>query len=168
MTESFVDAVTVPQVIVGVDDKAAGLAALRYAVAEARRRGMPLHAVRIQHTVCPGDFLDIDLAFALAFGGYPEDVPVYRELQLGAAGPGLAARPHNPADLLVVGTSGRGWWHALWSGSASRVCLRKARCQVLIVPGPELGRRVRGRRFSLVRKDDLWDEFDRAQSTRGQ
>jgi hypothetical protein len=65
-----------PRVIVGVDDSVPGLAALRFAVGEARRRGVPLHAVRARTDLVLGDFTEIDAAFAEAFGAYPDGVEV--------------------------------------------------------------------------------------------
>jgi nucleotide-binding universal stress UspA family protein len=134
-----------PRVIVGVDDSVPGLAALRVAIGEARRRGIPLHAARAQADLVLGDYTQIDEAFAEAFGACPEDVEVHKELLLGPAAKALSRRANHPGDLLVVGTTGRGWWHSLWAGSVSRGCLHEAHCQVLIVPGPEMAR-IAGRR----------------------
>ncbi|HEV2637075.1 MAG TPA: universal stress protein [Actinocrinis sp.] len=154
-----------PRVIVGVDGSVPGLAALRFAVAEARRRGLPLHAVRAQAHVGVGDYREIDLAFAEAFGGLPEGVEVHRELMLCPAGTALTARASRPGDVLVVGTRGRGWWRSLLTGSVSRACLRSARCPVLIVPGPELSRAARSRRRRRATWRVLEDHAQSAQLT---
>jgi len=153
-----------PRVIVGVDDSVPGLAALRFAVGEARRRGLPLHAVRAQTILILGDHTEIDVAFAEAFGAFPEDVEVHKEVLAGPAAAALSRRANHPGDLLVIGTSGRGWWHALWTGSVSRGCLRQAHCQVLIVPGPEMARTSLRRR----QRRATWRGLeDHAQSARG-
>jgi nucleotide-binding universal stress UspA family protein len=145
------DTYTGPRVIVGVDDSAPGLAALRVAVGEARRRGLPLHAARAQTDLVLCDHTEIDLAFAEAFGACPEDVEVHKELLVGPAAKALSRRANHPGDLLVVGTTGRGWWHRFWAGSVSRGCLRSAHCQVLIVPGPETARTARRSRRATWR-----------------
>src|SRR5882757_5962341 len=115
-----------PRVIVGVDRSIPGLAALRFAVAEAGRRGAPLHAVRVQAEFTLEECEEIDAAFADAFGGLPKGVRIHREVLTGAVAEALTRRAHYSTDILVVGTHGRGRWHALWFGSISRACVRKA------------------------------------------
>ena len=153
-----------PRVVVGVDDSIPGLAALRFALAEARRRGIPLYAVHAQAFVTVGDHSVIDLAFAEAFGGCPEGVEIHRLVLPGPPAMALTGLADRPDDVLIVGTRGYGWWHAAWSGSVSRACLRTARCPVLTVPGPELARTARRRR----RRHATWRGLENhAQSTRG-
>ncbi|HZP53348.1 universal stress protein [Actinocrinis sp.] len=136
-----------PRVFVGVDRSIPGLAALRFAVAEARRRGTDLHAVRVASVLTLTETKEIDAAFDEALGGFPADVTVHRELLVGAVADTLARRARNPEDVLIVGTDGAGRWHGLWSRSISRECLRKAHCPVLIVPGPQMAIEVRRRRW---------------------
>jgi nucleotide-binding universal stress UspA family protein len=153
-----------PRVIVGVDDSVPGLAAVRFAVGEARRRGVPLHAVRAQYTIVLGDFREVDGAFAEAFGGFPRDVEIHKELLLGPPAAALARRANRAGDMIIIGTGGRGWWHAFLSGSVSRACLRTAHCPVLIVPGPELARAARRWR----RRRATWRGLENhAQTARG-
>jgi nucleotide-binding universal stress UspA family protein len=150
-----------PRVIVGVDDSLTGLAALRVAVAEARRRGLPLHALRARTSGIPCvDEQLIDAAFISALGGRPWDVEIYTEVANGTIRGEIAASATHPGDLIVVGNSGRGMWHALWSGSVSRSCLREARCAVLAVPAPELARTAHRHRWWRRRQRDLWEEFE--------
>lgn len=137
----------VPRVFVGVDRSIPGLAALRFAVAEARRRGTDLHAVRVVSVLTLTETSEIDAAFEEALGGLPADVVVHRELLIGPVAETLARRAHNPDDVLIVGTDGAGRWHGLWSRSISRDCLRRAHCPVLIVPGPQMAIEVRRRRW---------------------
>lgn len=150
-----------PRVIVGIDDSLTGLAALRTAVAEARRRGIPLHAVRARTTGIPCIDKDlIDATFITALGGRPWDVEIHTEVVDGTICGAIAASATHPGDLIVVGNSGRGTWHAVWSGSVSRSCLHEARCAVLAVPAPELARTAHRRHWWRGRHRDLWDEFE--------
>jgi len=153
-----------PRVVVGVDGSLHGLAALRIAAAEAARRGVPLYAVRVRSAASvPYALSEIDEAFVEALGGLPRNVELHREVALPPAATALTRRAVHAEDLLVLGESGRGAWHAFWSGSVTRGCLRKARCQVLVVPVPEMARTVwRPRRWSAARRD-VWQRFDEEQ-----
>lgn len=150
-----------PRVIVGVDDTLTGLAALRTAVAEARRRGVPLHALRARTTGIPCIDKDlIDATFITALGGRPWDVEIHTEVVDATIRSAIADSATHPGDLIVVGNSGRGMWHAFWSGSVSRSCLREACCAVLAVPAPELARTAHRHHRWRPRHRDLWDEFE--------
>lgn len=127
-----------PRVFVGVDRSIPGLAALRFAVAEARRRGAPLHAVRVTSELTLREAREIDEAFAESMGGYPDDVVVRREILVGPVAETLTRRARFPTDVLIVGTHGGGRRRVFGSGSISRAIVRKARCPVLVVPGPEM------------------------------
>lgn len=151
-----------PRVVVGVDGSLTGLAALRVAVAEARRRGLPLHALRSRTTAIPCiDESLIKAAFLDACGAVPADVEVHCEVSKRSILGAMAASATDPRDLIVVGNSGHGAWHELWSGSVSRGCLRHARCAVLAVPAPELARAVPREHWWRPRRRDLWDRFER-------
>lgn len=159
-----------PRVIVGVDRSLHGLAALRFAAAEAVRRGAPLYAVRVQSDLFPPtDYREIDAAFAEALGGFPQGVEVHKELAVPPVAAALARRAGDERDLLVVGESGRGIWHTVLFGSVARACLRRAGCPVVAVPAPEMARTVwrgvaRWRRGSA----DVWQRFEDEQpSLRG-
>lgn len=152
--------VAVPRVFVGVDRSIPGLAALRFAVAEARRRGTALYAVRVVNALTVEATGEIDAAFEEALGGVPTDLVVRRELLVGPVAETLARRARNPQDVLVVGTDGVSRWHGLWSRSISRECLRKARCPVLIVPGPQMAIEVRRRRRWLPHHRELLSGVD--------
>ena len=148
-----------PQLIVGIDRSPAGRAALRVAAAEAIRRGMPLHAVRVRsHLLGPvDDFTAIDLAFDDAFGGIPAGLDVRRAILDSPIAKALATRAHHPGDLLVLGSRGAGrsprqWWHRLWSRSTVQGCLRQARCPVLLVSASGTGRALDGT-DPVVRRD---------------
>jgi nucleotide-binding universal stress UspA family protein len=127
-----------PRVFVGVDRSVPGLAALRFAVAEARRRGAPLYAVRVSERLTMHEAVEIDAAFAEAMGGYPDDLVVRREILVGPVADTLTRRARYDTDVLIVGTHGGNRRHVFGPGSISRACVRKARCPVLVVPGPEM------------------------------
>lgn len=152
------------RVIVGVDRSPQGLAALRVAAREAAARATPLHAVRVEELLRLDESGDpaaeeIDLAFDEALGGVPDGLRVERSVQPPPVAGSLTAYANRPDDLLIVGTSAGGWWHALWSGSVARACVRKARCMVLVVPAPPLARELRRHRL-LPAERDLWRQFE--------
>ena len=120
------------------------------AAAEAIRRGMPLHAVRVRsHLRGPvDDFTDIDAAFAEALGRFPQGLDVRRAILDTPVTKALTDRAHHPGDLLVLGSGRRGlsrWWHRLWTRSTVQGCLRRARCPVLVVSAGGTARRTRVR-----------------------
>jgi len=148
-----------PRVVVGIDGSLTGLAALRVAVAEARRRDVPLHAVRAENIVpscLEGD--EITEAFLDAFGFVPTDIEIHQDASVLSARHALRASASDPRDLIVVGTGDRGWWRALWSGSLSRALTRNARCPILAVPAPEMARTVRRRH--ITGREDVWNRFE--------
>lgn len=149
-----------PRVFVGVDRSIPGLAALRVAVGEARRRSTALHAVRVVSVLSLTATGEIDAAFDEALGGLPDDLVVHREVLIGPVAETLARRARNPEDVLIVGTDGASRWHGLWSRSISRDCLRKAHCPVLIVPGPQMAIEVRRRHRWLPHHRELISGLD--------
>jgi nucleotide-binding universal stress UspA family protein len=148
-------------VVVGIDGSAHGVTALRWAIAEARRRRA---RVRVIHTwqvpVMPaGDspwtlmpapgFLEEEsdalqaggrmrLARTVeeALGGEPAGVELEQVLALGDPGDALVEQS-GQADLLVVGSRGHGAIGSLFLGSVSRHCANHAACPVVIVRGEE-------------------------------
>lgn len=149
-----------PRVVVGVDRSVHGLAALRFAVGEAARRGVPLYAVRVQPDLAsPTDYQEIDAAFAEALGGLPHGVELHKEVAFPPVAAALTRRASDERDVLVLGENGRSGWHAFWFGSVSRACLRRARCPMVAVPAPEMARSVwhRGVRWRHL---DVWQRFE--------
>ena len=133
-----------PRVVVGVDDSLSGLAAIRVAVAEARRRSLPLLAVRARTSgVASLESGTITAAFLEALGAFPADIRVEQHISILPIKDALCIAAGDPRDLLIVGTSGKGAWHALWSGSVLHAVSRGARCPVLAVPAPEMARNAR-------------------------
>lgn len=139
------------RIVVGVDGSEGSLAALRYALAEARAHGAQVHAVCAWHyppaygwAPMPDDW---DLASAAekslrdALARVEEEqppgepVPVTHEVVEGQ--PALALlRTAADADLLVVGTRGHGGFMGLLLGSVSQQCVQHAPCPVVVVPPP--------------------------------
>jgi nucleotide-binding universal stress UspA family protein len=140
-------------VVVGVDDSKSARAALRFALEEARMRGATLRAVHAWEFNYPGAAavkgayaipgFDLDslrraadaaletiVAEAIpATGG----VDVVRWVVEGAAASVLVEESRD-AELLVVGSRGRGGFAGLLLGSVSQQCAFHARCPVVIIP----------------------------------
>jgi len=148
-----------PCVVVGIDGALPGLAALRAAVTEAVRRDLPLYAVRVEALWPDSKIGQIDAVFAEALGGVPVGLDVHRALLPPPVAATLVDCADQPGDLLVIGTSGTGWWHTLWSGSIAHTCVRKARCPLLIVPAPPLARAVPQHRW-IRTPHDVWRRFE--------
>ena len=105
-------------VVVGIDESLSGLAALRYAVAEARRRGCGLRAVRAwqfgswrAYDAGPGlaaaalaiaedAAAAVRRAFESAMGGVPKDIEILAGAIEGAVVPALMAQITSPDDVL--------------------------------------------------------------------
>lgn len=151
------------RVVVGIAATIAGLQALRRAVEEARRRGVPLHAVRAWQS--PFNWSGADAArwreemaeearaelreaFALAFGGVPTDVAVRPVVVEGPPHRVLVAQADRDSDLLVVGVHRRR--HPWFPIGFGQYCRRHAGCPVLLVPPPELA--TTGRLGALARQ----------------
>lgn len=151
------------RVIVGIDGTVAGLRALRLAVTEARRRDLPLHAVRALNTdtkwyagygIPHDDWRreaaeTIRAAFAATLGGVPEDIEVACEAVIAPPGRALVDYASRDADVLFVGTSQRNWLRRAFRGSVARYCVAHAHCPVVAVP-PDTFARVASSR-DLVR-----------------
>jgi nucleotide-binding universal stress UspA family protein len=135
-------------IVVGVDGSQQSDAALHWAVSEATRREARLEVVNAYH----------ETQVVLPFG--PTTAPDHERLEqaslsllhhmvAGAVGPsgaaqveivsspaGAAAALHDAAataELLVVGSHGRGGLHGLGLGSVSHQCVHHAPCPVVVV-----------------------------------
>jgi K+-sensing histidine kinase KdpD len=150
-----------PRVVVSVNHSVAGYAALRVAVGIARSRRVPLQAV---HARAPFGALDndyINQAFHEALGGFPLDLELLKTSESESPSAALANNANDPRDLVVVGNDGRGMIRAIWSGSVARYLLKHVRCQVLVVPAPEMQRSTRRSLRKLRRqRTDVWDRFE--------
>ncbi|HEY8472585.1 MAG TPA: universal stress protein [Natronosporangium sp.] len=141
------------RVVVGVDHTLSGLQALRRAVAEARARRQPLHAVRAwkpaptswyvslaeqrEHEAAAASQL-VTEAFVETMGGVPTDLPVELIGKPGIPGEVLVEHANRTDDLLVVGTGSRRFWRRWLRDNVAWYCLAWARCPVLVVPPPAL------------------------------
>lgn len=149
------------RIVVGVDGSAGSLAALRFALEEARLRGATLHAVlawRLPlYEGVPGPFV-VELPAGTAPPLEEARAALQREAErvldeavregAGGAGPGVEIRREaveaapaealleaaRGADLLVVGSRGHGGFAGLLLGSVGLRCARQAPCPVAIVP----------------------------------
>jgi len=140
--------------VVGVDESAGSAEALRWAVAEAKLRKSPLRIVHAWEYPMASSITDlpIDTDTLRAFKEQADNV--IDEMLLGAGGDvrdseggigiervvthGGAAeallRASEDADLLVVGSRGRGGFTSLLLGSVSQQCVQHATCPVVVVP----------------------------------
>jgi nucleotide-binding universal stress UspA family protein len=150
------------RVIVGVDGSLAGLRALRVAVAEARRRGAALHALRAwpyeSSVGLVGDMWAraareaaadaIVGVFAEAMGGVPDDIVVRGVVVNGSPGLALVGYADRDDDLLVVGCGQHGRLGRLLRRRVGRYCAVHASCPVLMVPPDAFAREAARRRIS--------------------
>ena len=137
-------------IVAGVDGSATSRAALRWAVDEARRHGASLTAVHVWHDPYTGSALPfapglVDPTSYQAVGERlldsvvdGEDLsglsePVRRLVVHGSAAHALVEAAKG-ADLLVVGSRGRGGFAGLLLGSVSQQVIHHAPCPVLILP----------------------------------
>lgn len=156
------------RVVVGVGGSLAAFQALRYAVAEARRRATPLLVVRVweNQAALPGQLADglrgdaaadaaaiIRDSFDRAMGDMPRDIELELIVVEGATAPALVAQAFRDDDVLVVGATRRRWWR-LGLGAVDRYCARKAGCPVVVVPAPALERQYGTRALRrAIRRD---------------
>ena len=139
------------KVIVGVSPSLAGLEALRFAIAEARRREVPLWAVRAwmldagprarnvwqwEATLSAEGRVLVEETFRLAVGQRPDDLDIAVRSPGGNAAAVLRGCVTCPSDLIVVGASRYKWL----PGGVGRGVVKGAICPVVVVPRPEMAR----------------------------
>jgi len=122
-------------VVVGIDGSPASAEALRLALREARLRGLAVRAVHVWNADedAARRLLAVTVRAAAAEAGGVHVEQVLRRNPSPAAG--LAAEAED-AELLVLGTRGRGGLHELLDGSVSFDCRRQAACPVMVVTAP--------------------------------
>ncbi len=140
-------------IVVGVDGSAHGQTALRWAVDRASRTGQSVRAVSVWHfppiaytgSLGPPPFLDPEdleraageaLEARISELGDTGGVEIERCLREGQAADVLIEESKG-ADLLAVGSRGRGGFRELLLGSVSHQCAQHAECPVLIVRRPK-------------------------------
>jgi nucleotide-binding universal stress UspA family protein len=153
------------RVVVGVDDSAGGLAALRCAVRMARAGHSQLVAVRCWDIGLPrhgghrnrhgshhgmllfyngvqqrmaSDNLVCDV-FRAALGSVPKDLAVTISTPEGDPGAVLTRMAEANGDVLVVGSEAGHHARRLFYGSVSKYCWDRAQCPVVVVPAPAAG-----------------------------
>lgn len=93
--------------------------------------------------------------------GIPADLDVRFDLSDRSVAEALVEIASDPRDLIVIGNEGKGALRALWSGSPARRLLKRARCPILAVPGPEMQRATRRSARKLAADHtDVWDRFE--------
>jgi nucleotide-binding universal stress UspA family protein len=138
-------------IVVGVDDSEGAKVALRFALEEAKLRQATLRAVHAwqfggtsgiegAYPVIGADRSDLHRAAEAALEAAVEEVvsergevEVERRVVEGAAASVLVDESRD-AELLVVGSRGRGGFAGLLLGSVSQQCAHHAACPVVIVP----------------------------------
>jgi nucleotide-binding universal stress UspA family protein len=136
------------RVVVGVANTLAGYQALRFAVQQARQRGVSLIAVRAI-PLARSDFLEwriaiamqaeveIDECFVDAVGGRPTDIDIEVVVEPGPAGRLLCTTANRAEDLLVIGgSSRRPAWRRRAPARTARQCAQSATCPVTVIPEP--------------------------------
>jgi nucleotide-binding universal stress UspA family protein len=136
------------RIVVGVDGSEASVRALRWAVEEARSRDATLDVVHAWHLPPAGGYPYLTGYLDLKF--FEEDA--HRVLEGALARAGVAGAPGvesivvqdaagralvdtaKGADLLVVGSRGRGGFTGLLLGSVSHYVASHAPCPVAIIP----------------------------------
>ena len=154
-------------IVVGIDGSANARRALAVAAAEARARGARLRVITTWMVpLFEGMPMPIVGGFPVDYGRPYEEICaavesssrelVEREVaEVLGADPGIEIEPlalegapatvlidaSREADLLVVGSRGRGGFKGLLLGSVSQQCVHHAACPVLVVP-PEKAERA--------------------------
>jgi nucleotide-binding universal stress UspA family protein len=140
------------EIVVGVDGSAVSIAALRWAIEEATRRGSTVTAVNAWHsdpTTAGLSKLDLiqlrprsevlDAQKKLLSGtvsdagGDSAKVEIIQQLLEGQPGPALVQAAAE-AELLVVGSHGYSRLYEALLGSVSSYCVHHSHCPVVIIP----------------------------------
>ncbi|MGW4213557.1 universal stress protein [Lentzea sp. NPDC004789] len=152
-------------IVVGVDGSAAGAAAFRWAVDEARRLDCPIDAVSVWHMdygvmMAPGaaesglDPAGIEAENRSVLGAATadvDDVDLRRVLIEGDV-KRLLVEMSRDARMLVVGNRGHSAAAELLLGSVSAYCVRHASCPVVVVKATGADPRAHGERQEAGRQ----------------
>jgi nucleotide-binding universal stress UspA family protein len=139
------------EIVVGVDGSPTSVAALRWAIEQAKRSGADVIAVHVWEYPYYGDITGSSgtpspqvfiegahavLDEAIAAVDVPEGMRVQPEVIEGSASRLLLDRAAG-AELLVVGARGRGGFLHLLLGSVATQCVNHATIPVVVVPSVE-------------------------------
>jgi nucleotide-binding universal stress UspA family protein len=136
------------QIVVGVDGSAAGQRALRWAVAEARRRKESLLAVIAWRwdtlenvdTISSGAADEAAATLSRQIDAVPAAervaVPIVKQVREGRPGDVLTTAARN-AQLLVIGSHGHSHRLQKVLGSTAEECVRNASCPVVVLPSKQ-------------------------------
>jgi nucleotide-binding universal stress UspA family protein len=137
-------------VVVGDDGSEGAARAVRYALEEARRRGVTLHVLRAWSIMSTSRPTDVPPGFAASLAEYEAaalaeesaridhllgehvDVPVEVHCVHSPAAQALIAASET-ADVIVVGSRGLGGFRSLVLGSVAEQCIRHASGPVVVV-----------------------------------
>jgi len=141
-------------IVVGVDGSPAAQHALVWAHAEAKQRGTDLDVVMAwtypyqwaegfnPEWAADNDYFaksaaaETDGAIDAMLAGEPRPAWIHTHVVEGAA-PVVLLRFARDAELLVVGTRGRGGFRDLLLGSVSTACVHHTPCAITVVPTPD-------------------------------
>ena len=150
-----------PRVVAAVDGSAGSRAALRFALEDAARRGVPVEAVIAYRSPdFRSDFTGLgrvdeermlstmrtqheDTAHGVVrdvTGEMTGPVPEVHVRAVMGTPSGVLVRESEGADLLVLGSRGHGGFHSMLLGSTSIQCTMHATCPVTDVQSPEARR----------------------------
>ncbi len=140
------------RIVVGIDGSDGSQAALGWALVEASRRGSRLDVVLAWQAPYLGEVSGLvlvemteqaerharELLSGIVDGIVAEcpDVEIVPLLAEGRAAPALLDAAEG-ADLLVVGSRGRGGFKSLLLGSVSSACVHHAPCPVAVIPNSQ-------------------------------
>lgn len=130
-----------PLIVAGVDGSQCSLEALRWAARQAELTGADLQVVMAWtlpeiYSYTPHDFEGdtrkaLEVAIERALGPEPR-VPVLAQVVAGHPAEALIDASRD-AQLLVVGSHGRGGFTGMLLGSVSQRCVGHAKCSVVVV-----------------------------------
>jgi nucleotide-binding universal stress UspA family protein len=142
------------RIVVGVDGSAGSATAVAWALKLATETGAKLEAVLVWemfHGWVEGYWPSVedwssdaekdaqarlDAAIAVAVEGHPDHIEIRTTIVEGQPAEALLAHAKG-ADLLVVGSRGRGGFAGLVLGSVSQQCVHHALVPVVVVPEPD-------------------------------
>jgi nucleotide-binding universal stress UspA family protein len=122
------------RIVVGVDGSESSRRALAWAVEEGRLRAAVVAVVHAHHRGAESAEAELDAALgAVDVAGLP--APPERHLMAAGAAPAILELARD-AQLVVVGSRGRGGFRGLVLGSVSQHVTRHARCPVVVLRAP--------------------------------